>query len=283
VLQSTFQLIPGVGPARERKLWKAGVTCWSDFAEAGADTEAVISDWTDRLRAAVRDAKLALEQDDIDWLSAALPAAEHWRLFETFGADAVYLDIETGDDVWGYEGISAIGFLDRSGPRLLLAGRDLHLFPALARQWRVLVTFNGLSFDVPILRRAFPDWTPPACHIDLRHLLARLGYHGGLKSIESRIEALHLARPWHPRGIGGWDACGLFRRGRDGDRDALRRFAEYNLYDVVNLRTLMAFGYNAQAAAEIARVPGLRPCVPAIPVPERGDVLYDVSKILIAL
>jgi uncharacterized protein YprB with RNaseH-like and TPR domain len=236
-----------------------------------------------RLRLGVTDAMEALDRGDVARLANALPRSEHWRLFAAFGADTAYLDIETGDDVWGHEGISAIGLFDRAGPRFLLAGRDLHLFPELARCWKVLVTFNGLSFDVPILRRAFPDWTPPACHIDLRHLLTRLGHRGGLKRIEEDIESLHLSRPSHLRRIDGWDACNLFRRGRDGDREALRLFAEYNLYDVVNLRTLMAYGYNAQAQVEIDRAPELSPHVPLLPIPKRGDVLYDVSTILLAL
>ena len=198
MLQSTFQLVPGLGPVRERRLWCSGVTAWSDLA---ARTEPVLKNRADSLlRSAVRDAAEALRRRDVDRLAAALPAAEHWRLFEAFGDDAAYLDIETGDDVWGRESISAIGFLDRHGPRLLLAGRDLHRFPELAGKWSLLVTFNGLSFDVPILRRAFPDWIPPSCHVDLRHLLARLGHHGGLKRIEREISALHLARPPHLAG-----------------------------------------------------------------------------------
>jgi len=175
-----------------------GVTCWNDLVDGQASATALLSVQAGPpLRAAVKDAMLALQRNDLDSLGRVLPVSERWRLFGTFGADAVYLDIETGDDVWGFEGISAIGFLDRSGPRLLLAGRDLHLFSEIARSWRLLVTFNGLSFDVPVLRRAFPDWTPPLCHIDLRHLLARLGHHGGLKNIETEIVALNLRRPWH--------------------------------------------------------------------------------------
>src|SRR3954452_23687545 len=102
-------------------------------------------------------------------LARRLKTTEHWRLLATFGDEAAYLDIETGDDVWGREGISAIGVLDRDGPRLFLAGRDLDQFPRRARAWPLLVTFNGRSFDVPILRRAFPRWAPPPAHVDLRH------------------------------------------------------------------------------------------------------------------
>jgi hypothetical protein len=94
---------------------------------------------------------------------------------------------------------------------------------------------------------------------------------------------LSLRRPPHLDGIDGWDACRLFRRGRDGDRDSLRRFAEYNLYDAVNLRTLMAWAYNELVAVEAEAAPALRATTQAMPVRERGDVLYDVSKILLAL
>ena len=113
---------PVWGPFRERRLWCSGVAAWSDLAGRSG---VVLNGRADALlRAAVRNAAEALRRRDVDGLAAALPTAEHWRLFGTFGDDAVYLDIETGDDVWGQESISAIGFLDRNGPRLLLAGRE---------------------------------------------------------------------------------------------------------------------------------------------------------------
>jgi hypothetical protein len=92
-----------------------------------------------------------------------------------------------------------------------------------------------------------------------------------------------LARPAHLENIRGWDACRLFRRGRDGDRELLRRFAEYNLYDVIGLRTLMAYSYNALFERLAERAPALRRSMRPVEVPGRGDVLYDVSKILLAL
>jgi len=277
VVESTFQLAGGVGPVRERRLWQAGIARWGDLlaAPAGGPLPAR----ADRaLRAAVATAGAAFAARDADGLAALLPAGEHWRLLPAFADGAAYLDIETGDDVVGFEGISAIGVTDRHGPRLFLAGRNLRDFPEAARGWSMLVTFNGLSFDLPILRRAFPGWRPPVAHLDLRHMLARAGWEGGLKAIE---RALGLRRPDHLDGIDGWDATWLWRRGRAGDRAALRRFAEYNLYDAITLPSLAAIAYNALvdrvAAAAVRRT------TPRLPVPGRGDVLYDVSKILLAL
>lgn len=292
MIESTFQLAPGLGPLRERQLWQAGVARWSDLSSSLASSPSgsaaaarpKLNDKVDRaLRAAIDRARSALADRDADRVAELLPTKEQWRLFETFGDDAAYLDIETSDDVVGHAGISCIGILDRDGPRLLLAGRDLQRFPEVARGWSMLVTFNGSSFDVPILRRAFPEWQPPGCHVDLRHVLRRLGQHGGLKAIERRLSALHLARPPHLASLGGWDAAWLYRRGRDGDREALRRFAEYNLYDAVNLRTLMAWAYNEMIETESATAPALEAAARKVRVPGRGDVLYDVTKILLAL
>ena len=264
---------------RERRLWSGGIASWDDFP---LQPEVAVSALADgKLRAAIARAQDAFARRDADTLAAMLPSGEHWRMYPAFGGDAAYLDIETSDDDVAFAGISAIGLHDREGPHLFLAGRDLHRFPEATRDHAMLVTFNGLSFDVPILRRAFPEWRPPGCHVDLRHVLARLGHTGGLKSIERRLTRLRLARPEHLSGIDGWDAAWLWRRGRMGDRAALRLFAEYNLYDVVNLRTLMAYAYNA--LVDDVEAPAVRACTPHQIVPDRGDVLYDVSKILLAL
>jgi uncharacterized protein YprB with RNaseH-like and TPR domain len=276
MLEATFQLARGFGPARERRLWDAGVTGWRQL---GASTRTGLRPRAEaQLREGVDRARRALDCRDGGALASMLPARERWRLLPYFSDQALYLDIETGDDDVAYAGISAIGLLGVDGPRILLAGRDLALFPAIARRHAMLVTFNGLSFDVPVLRQAFPEWEPPAVHVDLRHVLARAGHHGGLKAIES---ALGMGRPHHLAGIDGWDAVWLWRRGRAGDRSALRRFAEYNLYDVVNLPALAGMAYNALVdAVDTAAV---RDEVARLPVRRRGDFLYDVSKILLSL
>ena len=267
MLLSTFQLTPGLGPYRERLLWASGVRAWDDLPPA---SEGPLSARIDgRLREAMAEARLALASGDAERLAALLPGRERWRLFRAFAEDAAYLDIETdGGDL-----VTAVGVLDRDGPRVFLRGRDLDEFPAASAGWKVLVTFNGSSFDVPILQRAFPGWRAPRAHVDLRHLWGRLGHRGGLKLLEHETG---VGRPAHLSGVDGWEAVRLWRRHQGGDRGALRRLAEYNLYDAVNLKSLMALGYNRML--ERFELPG-----EPVPTWERGDVLYDVTKRLMAI
>jgi uncharacterized protein YprB with RNaseH-like and TPR domain len=266
MIRSTFRLAPGVGPWLEARLWEAGVRRWADFPAAPA---VALSPRVDgRLRDAIARAEAALARGDAEALAAMLPRAERWRLDGAFAEEAAFLDVETDGDA-----LTAVGFLDARGPRVLLAGRDLDAFPEEARGWRLLVTYNGLTCDVPVLRRAFPGWRPPRAHVDLRHLWARLGHEGGLKLLEA---ATGVGRPAHLAGLSGRDAVRLWRAHLAGDGDALRLFADYNLHDAVNLRTLMDLGYNRMI--ERLRLPA-----EPVPVRERGDVAYDVTKLLLAL
>ncbi|HEX9051370.1 MAG TPA: ribonuclease H-like domain-containing protein [Anaeromyxobacter sp.] len=266
MIRSTFRLAPGLGRWQEARLWESGVATWDDFP---APPRAVLGPALDaRVRAAIARARAALEAGDAEALAAMIPRAERWRLYAAFAADAAFLDVEADG-----EALTAVGVLDRDGPRVFLAGRDLGGFPEAARRWKLLVTFNGLAFDVPVLRRAFPGWRPPRAHVDLCHLWRRLGHAGGLKLLEAETG---VGRPAHLRGVGGRDAARLWRAHERGDREALRLLVEYNLHDAVNLRTLMDLGYNRMI--ERLRLPAAK-----VAVSERGDFRYDMTKLLLAL
>jgi hypothetical protein len=267
VIRSSFQVVSGVGPTRERALWEAGVRGWDELG--AGELPGLPGPVRARLAERVEALREALAARDLERLATALPSTERWRLFREFEDEAVYLDIETDFE----DGITAIGLLDRRGPRILLAGRDVDRFPEEVADARLLVTYNGASFDLPVLRRFFPEWRPPEAHVDLRPLWRRLGHRGGLKALE---EAQGIGRPPHLRGLTGLEAGGLWRRARLGDERALRLFAEYNLYDTVNLRTLLGLGYNRM----IERL-GLP--APAVTVSHRGDVLYDLTRELMRI
>jgi len=114
----------------------------------------------------------------------------------------------------------------------------------------MLVTFNGASFDVPVLA-AEGVRIPAVPHMDLRPVFGRVGYDGGLKKIE---EKLGFAREGDVKGLSGWDAVKLWRRWeREGDKAALDRLVAYNVADFENLEPL------AQLATRMLREKTLEP------------------------
>jgi len=269
MLERTFQMVPGVGPWREKDLWARGVQSWDAFPAEGGP--ALLSFALDgQVREAIRSMQGALARGDLKALAKALPSREHWRLYPRFADRAAFFDIEAdGDRV-----PTVVSVFDRAGLRVFVRGRNLEELPAALGESELWVTFNGRSFDVPVLAQHFGGLPSPVLHLDLKHVCRRLRLGAsGLKAVE---DAMGLSRPLHLRGVNGWDAILLWRAYQQtGDVEALRFLVEYNLYDAINLKAVAERGYNL-AAEQLA-------FDDRIPVFERGEVLYDVSKLLLAM
>ncbi|MFY2561934.1 ribonuclease H-like domain-containing protein [Corallococcus terminator] len=273
MLQRTFQHIPGVGPWREKDLWARGFKTWDDYPAAGEGI-AITRKTDDIARERLAQGREALERRDLRRLAELIPSREHWRLYPEFHQDAVYFDIET--DGREAQAPTVVSLFDSTGLHVFIQGRNMDALPEAMAARRLWVTFNGSTFDVPVLRNYFGAgrFPVPDAHIDLRFVTRRLGLGGGLKEIEGKIGA---ERPQHMKGVNGYDAVLLWRAyTRRGDVEALRFLVEYNLYDSFQLRTLMDVAYNRGAD-------DLNQDVPRLPVFERGEVLYDVSRILLEL
>jgi hypothetical protein len=72
--------------------------------------------------------------------------------------------------------------------------------------------------------------------VDLRFLMTRLGFKGGLKRIEPHFG---IRRPKAVNGMDGYMAVLLWQRHQRGDKGALDLLLSYNREDVVNLEVLM--------------------------------------------
>ncbi len=276
MLENTFQFIPGVGPFLEKSLWERGIRSWRDFPGEGgaialsAKRDPVAREWLARATAAAQAKELAA-------LAALFPAREHWRLWRDYMGGACFFDIEA--DGTSLMAPTVVSLFHTEGFELFAAGgagamRPLEELPGALSRWPIWVTFNGSLFDVPVLERHLGRLPRPALHLDLRFVCRRMGLRGGLKKIE---EQLGFGRPAHLQGVDGMEAVALWSRfARERDLAALRRLVEYNLYDSMQLRTLMDAAFNLGLEQTAL---GLEP----IPVFQRGDALYDLSKALAAV
>ncbi len=234
MLESTFIHLPGLGPAREQGLWRAGITTWSRFMEAPS-LPGISARTRDRLTGLVEEGME--RRDDPAYWSRVLPSSEQWRMYGSFKERTGFLDIETdGEPVeWGGE-VTMVGLFDGRVFTPFVNGFNLDRFEARLEGLDLLVTFNGACFDLPFLRGCIRHLRLPPAHIDLRYPLKRLGFQGGLKRIE---QAFGMAREEEVEGLDGWEAVVLWRRFLGGDRRALGTLIRYNRADTVNLKPLM--------------------------------------------
>jgi uncharacterized protein YprB with RNaseH-like and TPR domain len=233
MLKRTFIHLPGVGPRREAHIWRQGLSTWEEFLAAkrvrGLSRERL--GW---LKGELQGSLAHLE--DAAYFARRLRAGEHWRLFSHFRPRTAYLDIETTGTVWPGLWVTVVGLYDGRNLRQFVQGYNLEEFPQTLGEFDLLVTFNGTQFDLPVLQAYFPQLSLPPAHVDLRFLMARLGFKGGLKKIEPRF-GIH--RPDEVDGMDGYMAVLLWERYQRGDRGALDLLLTYNREDVVNLEVLM--------------------------------------------
>jgi uncharacterized protein len=269
VIRRTLQLVRGIGPWREKDLWARGLHDWDAVRARGASE--LPAELHLRLCEAIGAAEEALGRHDIAGLAARLPSREHWRLWPLVAEEALCLDIEA--DGAGAPRPTVVGCLDPRGLATFIAGRNLDALTERLAASPVWVTFNGGAFDLPVLRRAFPDLPAPALHLDLHVICRRVGLGGGLKEIEERVA---IGRPPHLRGTNGLAAVLLWRAFREnGEVEALRWLVEYNLYDAFQLRALADHAFN-RGAERLHWPDRVRPW-------ERGEILYDLSRLLLDL
>ncbi len=238
MLTRTFLHIAGIGPVTERRIWKKGVHSWRDFlndpAAAGLSPRA-----TERVANHVGLSLDNLERGNHRFFASALAAREHWRAYPEFSHRVAYLDIET-TGMGAEDSVTMVGVYDGRDVRIYTKGEDLQEFVEDIREYGLLVTFFGSCFDLPFLRRRFLNLRLDQLHIDLCHVLRRLGLTGGLKNIERQ---LNIPRSAETEGLDGWDAVRLWREWEQGSQEALDLLKAYNREDIVNLEKLMHYAY----------------------------------------
>ena len=245
MLNSTFVHLNGIGPATERRLWEGGIADWDTFRREPQVPGISPS------RKVAYDADLALAQTHLDrhnarYFADCLHARDHWRLFPTFGARALYLDIET-TGLSAREGhVTVVGLYRQGHMRTLIHGDSLTQAAIQEEldQADLLITFFGTVFDMPYLQTCFTGLQVGLPHFDLSFAARRVGLRGGLKSIEKE---LNIARESDLLELDGMEAVRLWHQSRAGNDAALDQLVRYNAADTRNLEPLATSLYDQLA------------------------------------
>ncbi len=235
MIDHTFLHLPGIGESTERRIWQSGIYTWEDFLQAPQSSLPIYrsSMLKERLEESIH------HRNDLDYFRKTLPPLEHWRLYRDFREGMLYLDIET-DGRQNSDSITAICTYDGENIRNFVRGENLDDAVEVISRAKLLVTFYGRKFDLPMINLNFQlDLDPP--HMDLFQVFRSLQIKGGLKKIEKHFG---LSRN-ELDGVDGYFAVLFWRYWRNmGDRRALDTLLAYNVEDVVNLEPLAIIAYN---------------------------------------
>lgn len=238
MLRNTFIHIQGIGAVTEQKLWQAGILDWNCLKTTSALP--LSAGRMSFLERGIAESARHLRRSDAAYFSRRLPANQSWRLFPEFQKTTAYLDIETTGLDRDSDQITTIVLYDGHSISAYVRGQNLDEFLSDIQPYKVIVTYNGKSFDIPFIERHFNTRFPHA-QIDLRYVLASLGYRGGLKACETRLgmDRGELS------GFDGFFAVLLWRDyQKTGDRKTLQTLLAYNAQDTINLEALMIAACN---------------------------------------
>ncbi len=227
---------------KEQAIWEQGIRHWADFLRS-KKIKGIPSEKKHYYDRQVWDALKALQEDNSSYFADKFPAKELWRLYNYFKDQCCFLDIET--DSWGR--ITVVGISNYYQTTSFVRGCNLEKeqIERYLQNYKLLVTFNGSSFDLPRLKKQL-GIIPTIPHIDLKPLCVHLGLIGGLKEIEITLD---LKRPPHLYGnpVELWNAFHA-----SGDKEWLELLLDYNREDIENLRAIMEHVY-ARKAKEVQK------------------------------
>lgn len=265
MLRASFICLPGIGEEAEQKLWRAGCLQWGQFEAFGRPLFSQRK--SQHLASAIQEAEKVLAWERPDYFLYRLSPAHQARLLGDFYNVIGYLDVET-TGLSARDAITTAVFYRSGQACLFVNGYNLFDLIQHLEGCRLLVTFNGARFDVPLLKRTL-RMDLLVSHLDLMPVMRACGYRGGLKAVQRQ-----LGQKRSTGDINGRTAIDLWARFREqGDTLSLRRLLHYNAEDALALERLLVHAYTQSMSGF-----PIKPALPATGGPP--DILPGVDRFL---
>jgi len=232
--------MPGISEKTEKKIWGMGILTWHDMEENISNPEIPVSS-KDVIKSYIIGSRRALENVNVGFFRENFPSREYWRLYPNFKSRTLFLDIETNKLPKELNEITVIGTLYKGKFKSFVKDINFNDFIPLLEDCSMIVTYNGNLFDIPCIERTFNIEEKNYISLDLRWIFKRLGYTGGLKSIEKQ---LGISRPDYLKDLNGYTAVLLWEKYKSKQYNALHVLRRYCLEDVKNLVFLLHIAYN---------------------------------------
>lgn len=243
MIKKSFIILPKVGENTEKKLWANGINHWDDFLEK-KDVPGFSCQQKAYCDEFLVKAKKNLEAKNGEFFHYNLVRKEHWRLFNEFSNDIGYVDIETTGLSKHRNKITTLSIYNGDTTKTFIHGIDMDEESVVKEmnKYKLIVTFNGTTFDLPFMKEKFPSLNMDVPHMDLRWVGNRVGLKGGLKRIERELD---ICRGDDVADVDGMMAVRLWKKWeRTGNKEALDILVKYNQEDVINLKKLGQIMYD---------------------------------------
>lgn len=241
MIRNSFIFLERIGEEKEKSIWMQGIRNWDDFLR-NKKIKGISEKIKPYYNRKIKEARSNLYSLNAQYFYDKLPKSEHWRIYNFFKEDSVFLDIET-TGLTEVSDIIIVGLFDGINTKTMVKNINLD-FKKLKeelKRYKMIVSFNGSVFDLPFISKYYPNILPKLPHFDLRFACKRIGLTGGLKEIEKK---LGIKRSKIVDKIYGGDVLRLWRMYRaTGDDYYLKLLVEYNEEDIINLKTIADYVY----------------------------------------
>jgi len=237
MIQNSFIFLERVKKRFEQNIWDQGIHDWDAFLSKN-NVKGISRPRKLYYDRKIIEARKALYNFDSNYFKKVLPSSEYYRLYDFFKEDSVFLDIETTGLNFRHDDITVIGLFDGIKTKTMIKGINLDFknLKAELEKYKLIITFNGASFDLPFINKTYPNILLDIPNLDLRTTSRRIGLKHGLKYIE---KTLGIERKKIIQDFTGGDALTLWKMYKStGDDYYLKLLVEYNEEDIINLKTL---------------------------------------------